>query len=61
MLYLDGRAYSIGGVRSSFAADALISIVVCVLIGWLLSRLPGEAFRAAMPAVDTAQTLSQDE
>ena len=45
MLYLDGRAYAMGGVRSSFAADALISIVVCVLIGWLLSRLPGEAFR----------------
>jgi hypothetical protein len=50
-----------GGVRSSFAADALISIVVCVLIGWLLSRLPGEAFRAAKPAVDTTQTMTQDE
>jgi PAT family beta-lactamase induction signal transducer AmpG len=61
MLYLDGWAYSMGGVRSSFAADALISIVVCVLIGWLLSRLPGEAFRAAKPAVDTTQTMTQDE
>jgi MFS transporter, PAT family, beta-lactamase induction signal transducer AmpG len=61
MLYLDGRAYSFGGVRSSFAADALISIVICVLIGWLLSRLPGEAFRASMPAGGTTQTLPQDE
>jgi PAT family beta-lactamase induction signal transducer AmpG len=61
MLYLDGRAYSFGGVRSSFAADALISIVVCVLIGWLLSRLPGEAFRAGMPAVETVRTLPLDE
>ncbi len=51
MLYLDGRAYSHGGVRGSFAADALISIVVCALIGWLLSRLPGEAFAAGLPAV----------
>jgi MFS transporter, PAT family, beta-lactamase induction signal transducer AmpG len=51
MLYLDGRAYSFGGVRGSFAADALLSIVVCVLIGWFLSRLPGEAFGAGLPAV----------
>ena len=61
MLYLDGRAYSFGGVRGSFAADALISIVVCVLIGWFLSRLSGEAFGAGLPAVDTLQTLPQDE
>jgi MFS transporter, PAT family, beta-lactamase induction signal transducer AmpG len=61
MLYLDGRAYSFGGVRGSFAADALISIVVCVLIGWFLSRLSGEAFGAGSPAVDTLQTLPQDE
>jgi PAT family beta-lactamase induction signal transducer AmpG len=61
MLYLDGRAYSFGGVRSSFAADALISIVVCLLIGWLLSRLPGGAFRAGITAVNTVPTLPQDE
>lgn len=61
MLYLDGRAYSFGGVRGSFAADALISIVVCVLIGWFLSRLPGEAFGAGLLAVDALQTLPQDE
>src|SRR3984957_8892000 len=61
MLYLDGRAYSFGGVRGSFAADALISIVVCVLLGWFLTRLPGEAFGAGLPAVDALQTLPQDE
>src|SRR3984957_20058205 len=51
MLYLDGRMYSYGGIRGSFAADALISIVGGVLIGWFLSRLPGEAFAAGLPAV----------
>jgi PAT family beta-lactamase induction signal transducer AmpG len=61
MLYLDGRAYSFGGVRGSFAADALISIVVCVLLGWFLTRLSGEAFGAGLPAVDALQTLPQDE
>jgi MFS transporter, PAT family, beta-lactamase induction signal transducer AmpG len=61
MLYLDGRAYTFGGVRGSFAADALLSIVVCVLIGWFLLRLPGEAFGAGLPVVDRLQTLPQDE
>jgi PAT family beta-lactamase induction signal transducer AmpG len=61
MLYLDGRAYSFGGVRGSFAADALISIVVCVLIGWLLSRLQGDAFGSGMPGVAPAQPLLRDE
>jgi PAT family beta-lactamase induction signal transducer AmpG len=61
MLYLDGRAYSFGGVRGSFAADALISIVVCVLIGWLLSRLQGDAFGSGMPGVEPAQPLLRDE
>ncbi len=59
MLYLDGRAYVFGGVRGSFAADALISIVVCLLIGWFLSRLPG-AFSASAPAVEALQTLPQE-
>ncbi len=57
MLYLDGRAYSFGGVRGSFAADAVISIVVCLLIGLLLSRLRGEAFGSGIPA----HTLLPDE
>jgi PAT family beta-lactamase induction signal transducer AmpG len=61
MLYLDGRAYAFGGVRSSFAADALISIVVCVLIGWFLSRLPGGAFRPAMAATEASPSLPQDK
>jgi PAT family beta-lactamase induction signal transducer AmpG len=52
MLYVDGRAYSFGGARGSFAADATISIVVCLLLGWLLSRLQGEAFGSGIPAID---------
>jgi MFS transporter, PAT family, beta-lactamase induction signal transducer AmpG len=61
MLYLDGRAYGFGGVRGSFAADAIISIVVCVLIGWLLSRLQGDAFGSGIPGIDPGHTLLRDE
>jgi tetrahydromethanopterin S-methyltransferase subunit C len=60
-LYLDGRAYSFGGVRGSFAADAIISIVVCALIGLLLSRLQGEAFGSGSPAIDRIHTPLRDE
>jgi PAT family beta-lactamase induction signal transducer AmpG len=61
MLYVDGKAYSFGGVRGSFAADAAISIVVCVLLGWLLSRRQGEAFRSGVPAIDPVNSLLPDE
>jgi PAT family beta-lactamase induction signal transducer AmpG len=61
MLYLDGRAYSFGGVRGSFAADAIISIVVCSLIGLLLSRLEGEAFGSGSPAIEPIHTSLGDE
>ena len=61
MLYVDGRAYSFGGVRGSFVADAVISIVVCVLLGWLLSRRQGEAFGSGIPAIDTVNELLPDE
>jgi PAT family beta-lactamase induction signal transducer AmpG len=61
MLYVDGRAYGFGGVRGSFAADAVISIVVCLLIGLLLSRLQGEAFGSGIPALDPAHTRLRDE
>jgi MFS transporter, PAT family, beta-lactamase induction signal transducer AmpG len=61
MLYLDGRAYAFGGVRGSFAADAILSIVVCVLIALLLSRLQGEAFGSGTPAVARLHTPLRDE
>jgi tetrahydromethanopterin S-methyltransferase subunit C len=61
MLYLDGRTYSFGGVRGSFAADAAISIVVCVLIGLLLSRLQGEAFGSGIPAMESLNPPLRDE
>jgi PAT family beta-lactamase induction signal transducer AmpG len=61
MLYVDGKAYSFGGVRGSFAADAAISIVVCVLLGWLLSRRHSEAFGSGVPAIDPVNSLLRDE
>ncbi len=61
MLYVDGRAYSFGGVRGSFAADAAISIAVCLLLGWLLSRRQGEAFGPGVPAIDPVNTLLPGE
>jgi MFS transporter, PAT family, beta-lactamase induction signal transducer AmpG len=61
MLYLDGRSYGFGGVRGSFAADAIISIVVCLLIGFILSRLQGEAFGSGIPAMDPLNPLLPDE
>jgi PAT family beta-lactamase induction signal transducer AmpG len=61
MLYADGRAYSFGGVRGSFVADAVISIVVCLLLGWLLSRRQGEAFGSGVPAIDPVNSLLRDE
>ena len=61
MLYVDGKAYSFGGVRGSFAADAAISIVVCALLGWLLSRRQGEAFGSGVPAIDPVNSLLPDE
>ncbi len=61
MLYVDGRAYSFAGVRGSFAADAIISIVVCVLIGLFLSRLQGAAFGSGSPSVDPLITPLREE
>jgi hypothetical protein len=61
MLYLDGRAYSFGGVRGSFAADAILSIVVCALIGLLLSRLQGGAFGSGNAVVDPLDTVLRDK
>jgi PAT family beta-lactamase induction signal transducer AmpG len=61
MLYVDGRAYSFGGVRGSFVADAILSIVVCLLIGFILSRLQGEAFGSGIPNMDPLNPLQPGE
>jgi hypothetical protein len=61
MLFVDGRAYGFGGVRGSFAADAIISIIVCLLIGFILSRLQGEAFGSGIPAMEPLTPLLPDD
>lgn len=52
MMVIDGHAYSLGGVAGSFAADAGISIVICLLVGGLLYRLRGGSFGSAQPAAE---------
>jgi PAT family beta-lactamase induction signal transducer AmpG len=61
MLFVDGRAYGLGGVHGSFAADAIISMVVCLLIGFILFRLQGEAFGSGVPVIDPRTPLLPDE
>lgn len=35
MMVADGRGYSLGGIAGSFGMDAAISIVSCLLVGFL--------------------------
>jgi hypothetical protein len=48
-------------VRGSFAADAIISIVVCLLIGFILFRLQGEAFGSGVPVIDPLHPLLPED
>lgn len=43
MMIVDGRAYSPRGIAGTFAVDALISIVACVLAGLLMARFDQKA------------------
>ena len=45
MMVADGRGYSLGGLAGSFGMDSAISIVSCVLVGFLLYRLNGNSFQ----------------
>ena len=46
MMVADGRGYAMGGVAGTLAMDAGTGITECMLLGLLLSRLPGKAFSA---------------
>jgi PAT family beta-lactamase induction signal transducer AmpG len=61
MLLVDGRGYSLGGIAGGFAADAVASIAMCLLIGLLLTRLRGAAFGASVPIAEPLKVLSQEE
>jgi MFS transporter, PAT family, beta-lactamase induction signal transducer AmpG len=55
MVLIDGRGYSIAGVRGSLGADAALGIASCLLVGltlWLF--FPGKIpeFSAAVPELD---------
>jgi MFS transporter, PAT family, beta-lactamase induction signal transducer AmpG len=46
MMAVDGRAYSIAGVASTLAADAVIGIGTCLLAGVLLAKFESRASRS---------------
>lgn len=52
MMIADGRGYSLGGLGGSFTMDAAISIVSCLLVGFLLYRLNGNSFQIRVAAVE---------
>lgn len=54
MMLVDGRAYTPAGLTGTFAADASISIVACVLMGFLLSRFDRPKLITAVETVSTA-------
>jgi PAT family beta-lactamase induction signal transducer AmpG len=43
MGYVDASAYNHAGIRGSFVADAGLSIVVCLLLWWMLTKLKQNA------------------
>jgi PAT family beta-lactamase induction signal transducer AmpG len=44
MLLVDSRAYTHGGIMASFATDASLGLLACLLFAVLLPRLSGNAF-----------------
>ncbi|HEX4756384.1 MAG TPA: MFS transporter [Terracidiphilus sp.] len=61
MMVADGRGYSMGGAVGSFATDAGIGIASCLLLGLLLSRLPGNGYSAKTPEIEALEALPQEE
>jgi PAT family beta-lactamase induction signal transducer AmpG len=51
MMIADGSGYSLGGIGGSLGMDAAVSIVSCLVIGFLLYRLSGKTLRLTVPAV----------
>ncbi|HLY40642.1 MAG TPA: hypothetical protein VKR52_05480 [Terracidiphilus sp.] len=54
MMLVDGRAYTPAGLTGTFAADASISIVACILMGLLLSRFDRKKLTTAVETVSPA-------
>lgn len=61
MMVADGRGYSMGGIAGSLGMDAAISIVSCLLVGFLLYRLNGKSFQVRVPAVELVNSLPREE
>lgn len=53
MQYIDGRGYDHGGLRGSYLTDACLSIAVCAMLAWLLTRWR-EIAKPTAPVLSTA-------
>jgi PAT family beta-lactamase induction signal transducer AmpG len=61
MMIADGSGYAMRGIAGSLGMDAAVSIVSCLLIGFLLFRLSGKTLRLALPVTKVLDTLQQEE
>jgi MFS transporter, PAT family, beta-lactamase induction signal transducer AmpG len=51
LIFIDGRAYSIGGIVGMFFTDAAIGILTCTVAAILLAKFDSRAARASQEAI----------
>jgi len=61
MMVADGRGYAMAGVTGSLAMDAGIGIAACLLLGLLMTRIPGGAFGTRVKAIEPLDALPQED
>jgi hypothetical protein len=55
---LDGLGYNWRGIPGTFLMDAAISIAACLLLGWIITRMPltqVPGVRPLSPVVETKE------
>jgi hypothetical protein len=60
-MLVDGWGHSKGGVAGSFVMDGGLGIAACLLLGFLLYRLPGTAFSSEVSAARPLEPLPQQD
>lgn len=61
MMLADGWGYSKGGVPGSFVMDGGLGIAACLVLGFLLYRLPGPAFSSEVSGARPLDPLPQED